>query len=66
VRRLSVLKLRFGKGAVDVPAYQNLDGITLVVRKSDGTSEPRRIAGTAPTSGDDEDDADMDDLERAF
>ena len=65
-RRIKVVSLRFGKGAVDIPAHRNLDGLTLVVRAGDGTLVPTRISPEDPKSKDDADDAVMSALERAF
>lgn len=65
-RRIKVLTLRFGKGAVEIPAHRNLDSITLVLRAADGTLLPTRMSPDAPKSKDDGDDLEMDKLERAF
>ena len=65
-QRVEILRLRFGKGAVAVPAHRNLDSITLAVRDGNGALVPTRIMPDAPKSKDDDDDLEMDELERAF
>jgi hypothetical protein len=64
--RIEIVKLRFGKGTVAVPAHRNLDSLTLAVRDSNGTLVPTRLMPDTPKSRDDDDDLEMDDLERAF
>lgn len=66
LRRIKVVAMRFGKGAVEIPAYRNLDSITLVLRNADGTLVPTRIAPDGPKSNEDMDDGDLEDLERSF
>jgi len=64
--RVRLVSLRFGKGAVEIPAHRNLDGITLVLKETSGKLVPTRIGPNAPRTNEDVDDDDIDVLEKAF
>ncbi len=64
-RRIRVAELRFGSGSVVVPAYRNLESVTLVVHDK-GDDMAVRIVGDAPKGKGDIDDGDVDDLAAAF
>lgn len=62
-----VLELRFGRGSVTVPAYRNLDSMTLVVLDGDGSPQPTRLPSRwTPTDEDSDGYEKIDTLSRAF
>lgn len=65
-RRIRAVSMRFGKGAVAVPAYRNRDSITLAVVGPDGNPMPVRRTDADPKGKDDTTDADLAALAKAF
>lgn len=65
-RSIHAVSMRFGKGAVAVPAYRNRDSITLAIVGPDGNPMPVRRTDADPKGKDDTTDADLAALGKAF
>lgn len=63
---LRVVSMRFGNGAVVLPAHKNLDGVTLVVRDTRGRSQALRIPAAELRRGQASQAGDLSTLARGF